>query len=89
MSLRIVSSLSNIILGIFLHVGLIYDTFGEYSIAFFVSGGLSTLGVAIMFLVPLLLDSRQQQSSCPKRREVSVLQEHDKPAENVLSELSM
>jgi hypothetical protein len=40
--------------------GLIYDIFGEYSIAFFVSGGLSTLGVCVLFLVPLLLSKHQQ-----------------------------
>ncbi|XP_031561946.1 monocarboxylate transporter 10-like [Actinia tenebrosa] len=62
--------------------GLIYDIFGEYSIAFFISGGLSTLGVSVMFLVPLLLNSRQQpQNIGPIRTEISCLQEQRTPLE--------
>lgn len=57
--------------------------FGEYSIAFFVSGGLSTLGVSVMFVVPLLLPSRQHQNNGPKRTEIYCLQERKTPTEQV------
>jgi len=41
----------------------VYDIFGQYNIAFFIAGGLSTLGACVAFLVPILLVKHKNTNS--------------------------
>ncbi|XP_032238505.2 monocarboxylate transporter 10 [Nematostella vectensis] len=45
--------------------GFVYDVYQDYSLAFFISGGLTSLGVCVLFLVPLLMEeANETRTSC-------------------------
>lgn len=48
------------LIAVFLYTGFIFDVFGKYDIAFYISGAVMTCGVCLLFLVPWLMPTNTE-----------------------------